>query len=81
MILPPQPERPELARLLQKAAAHKMSKREIEAQCQSWIAGEIGMGSDADEAAYAVALVRGDTAEIARLDAEAEARVKRILNT
>jgi hypothetical protein len=46
-----------------------------EAQRNSWIRGELGMGSDADEAAYTHALARNDFKRLAELNAEADARV------
>jgi hypothetical protein len=47
------------------------------AQRRSWILAEAGFGSDADEAAYRVALERGDWPTMIRLDEEAEERRKR----
>lgn len=52
---------------------------ELRAQRRSYVAGEAALGSDADEAAYRSALDRGDKAEIARLDAEAEKRRQRAI--
>jgi len=40
------------------------------------VRGEAGFGSDEDEAEYRAAVEAGDTEEIARLDAEAEERVR-----
>ncbi|WKV16974.1 hypothetical protein [Microcystis phage MJing1] len=65
---------PELLALLEQARSHRMTPDEIRAQRRSYVAGEMAMGSDADEAAYRAALAAGDAAEVARLNAEAEAR-------
>lgn len=46
-------------------------------QARSFVRGEAGMGSDADEAEYAEALRAGDKETLARLDAEAAERVRR----
>lgn len=53
------------------------SEAELAAQRASFARGEIGMGSDRDEAAYRAAVRSGDEAEQQRLDREAEDRVKR----
>ena len=42
----------DLERLLEMARNHQMSDAELEQQAQSWVRGEMGMGADADEAAY-----------------------------
>lgn len=74
--------RPDLDRLLaeSKAAVAAMTpeqRREMmEAQRRSWARGEVGIGSDADEAAYSQALRDGDQEAVARLQAESDARVK-----
>lgn len=54
-----------------------MTEAEMAAQQASWARGEVGMGSDRDEAAYRAAVQSGDKAEQARLDRAAEERVKR----
>ena len=54
-----------------------MTPEEIEAQRKSFARAEMGFGSDADEAAYRAALDANGTEELARLDAEAEERMKR----
>jgi hypothetical protein len=46
-------------------------------QRRSFIIGEAGMGSDADEKAYRAAQISGDTAKIAGLDTEANQRMQR----
>jgi hypothetical protein len=56
-----------------------LTKEELRAQRRSWVAAESGFGSDADEAAYRAAYERGDTTEMARLDAEAEKRKQRAI--
>lgn len=66
---------PGLDELLPMARLHKMTPAEQEAQRQSYARGEAAFGSDADEAAFRAALMSGDTAEIARLQREADARV------
>lgn len=48
----------------------------IRLQRRSYVLGEIGMGSDKDEAAYRAALDAGDHPTLARLKAEAEARME-----
>lgn len=48
------------------------------ASWRSFLRGEAGMGTDADELAYRIAVQAGDQAEIARLDAEAAERVRRV---
>ena len=72
---------PELLALLKRAAAHEMTPDEMRAQRRSVVAAEMAMGSDADEAAYHLAWERGDEAEMARLQAEGEARRQRALAT
>lgn len=67
---------PKLAALIEAARSHKMTPEELEAQRRSWVRGELGLGSDADEAAYTKALSEGDTDTIARLKAEGEARIE-----
>ncbi len=42
-------------------------------QRESWVRGEVGFGSDADEAAYRVALELGDKEMLARLEARVAA--------
>ena len=53
---------------------------DLQVQRRSYVAAEAALGSDADEASYRDALARGDKAEIARLDAEAEARRQRAID-
>lgn len=68
---------PKLDALLKQAKAHRpMTPEEIEAQRQSWVRGEMGMGSDADEAAYRAALESEDTETLKRLDLESMQRVE-----
>jgi len=43
--------RPELDRLIERARNHVMTEAEIQAQRESWVRGQVGMGNDADEAA------------------------------
>lgn len=75
----PSKPRPKLDALLEQAKAHRpMTPEDIEAQRQSWVRGEMGMGSDADEAAYRAALEAGDTDTLNRLDLESEQRVATI---
>lgn len=72
-------ERPELDELIQRAiakyAAMTPAERAVmhDAQRRSWVRGELGMGSDADEAAYRGA----NPEERKQLDAEAKVRVDR----
>jgi hypothetical protein len=71
---------PELLALLERARSlPPPTPEEIAAQRRSYVAAEAAMGTDADEAAYSVALDTGDTATLARLDAEADARHARAL--
>jgi hypothetical protein len=42
--------RPELDRLIERARGHVMTDAEIQAQRESWVRGQVGMGDDADEA-------------------------------
>jgi len=67
---------PELAAKIEALRGYKMSPEEVEAQRRSWVRGELGLGSDADEAAYARALRDNDTETLARLRAEGNARIK-----
>lgn len=69
------PPKPELLDALRRAAGRKMTPAEVAAQRRSYVRAEIGFGSDADEAAYRAALVAGSTAALARLEAEAQARM------
>ncbi len=43
---------PTLAELLDAARRHVMTPEEIEAQRQSWVRGEMAIGTDADEERY-----------------------------
>lgn len=63
----------------ERFAAMSPAERErmFQAQRRSYVLGEIGMGSDKDEAAYRTALEAGDHATLVRLTAEAEARMGR----
>lgn len=49
-------------------------------QRESWVVGEAGFGSDADEAAYRAAVQAGHAGAIAKLNEEAEERTREILN-
>lgn len=69
---------PDLNELLTLARAHRMTAEETAAQRASFVLAEVGFGTDADELAYRRAVEHGDGAEIARLDAEAEARMERV---
>ena len=53
------------------------TEAELAARRASFVRGEIGIGSDRDEAAYRDAFRRGDKAEMARLVQASEERVKR----
>lgn len=66
---------PVLDELLPLATKHRMSPEELRAQRDSFVRAEMGFGSDADEAAYGVALLSGDKDEIARHEAAARARM------
>lgn len=66
---------PTLEELLPMAAKHRMSPEELRAQRDSFVRAEFGFGTDADEAAYGVALLSGDKDEIARHEAAAQARM------
>lgn len=78
----PAPLRPDLDRLIAEnnrvvAAMTPEQRREMmRAQRRSWARGEVGIGSDADEAAYSRALKDGDQETLDRLQAEGDARVK-----
>lgn len=80
----PTPPDPELQRLIRESIArvNAMTPEErmlmIAEQRKSFVRGQIGMGSDADEAAYAAALEAGDTETLARLDAESQARMENV---
>ena len=67
---------PEAHRRLSREAV-RVVLPDSKAQRRSWLLAEAAFGSDADEAAYRRALEAGDTAEIERLDAEAQERVER----
>lgn len=60
---------------LREVAKRPMTRKEVEEQRRAYARAEAGFGSDADEAAYASALARGDKAEIERLDLEAQNRM------
>ena len=64
------------ALLRQARDAAPPTPAEIHAQRRAWVLAEAAFGSDADEAAYDAALVSGDQATLARLNAEAAARVR-----
>ena len=63
--------------MLEAARNHVMTPEERRSQRRSFVLGEAGMGSDADEAAYRRALEARDEEALARLDAESELRVAR----
>jgi hypothetical protein len=69
-----------LAELLTKArdlwdSMPPAARAEMERQQRrSWIAAEMAIGDDIDEAAYRAAHEAGDAAELARLQAEGEVR-------
>jgi len=67
---------PELLDLLRRASRLPAPDRaELNRQKRSWVIAEMGMGSDADEAAYSSAVTRNDKAELERLDHEAQKRM------
>ena len=69
---------PELLQLLERAARMPPpTPEQIAASRRSWVIAETAIGSDADEAAYREAFDAGDTARMARLDAEGQARGER----
>ena len=73
---------PTLDSLMAASKARKpMTESELAAQKASYARGEVGMGSDRDEAAYRAAAARGDRSTMARMDQEAEDRVKRAFRT
>jgi hypothetical protein len=73
---------PELIALLSRArdVVEAMTPEQrgtmIAAQRRSYVIGEAGMGSDADEAAYRAALVAGDHSALVRLNAESMERMQ-----
>jgi hypothetical protein len=54
------PISPELAALLEEARRHVMSPEESEAQRQSWVRGEMAIGTDSDEELYRRELFKGE---------------------
>ena len=66
-----------IARTKERVARMSQDERAAmyEAQRRSFMRAEASFGSDADQAAYRAAVDHGDKAEIARLEAEASARV------
>lgn len=52
------------------------TEAELAAQRASFVRGQVGMGSDRDEAEYRAAARSGDRETMDRLDAESQARVK-----
>lgn len=46
------PVNPELVRLIEQARNHEMTEEERQAQRESWVRGEMGIGTDADEERY-----------------------------
>lgn len=58
-----------------KTMTHAERAAMYRAQRLSFMRAEASFGSDADEAAYRRAIAHGDEAEIARLEAEASARI------
>lgn len=67
----------EIARVRWNAMPPEEKAAMIAAQMRSYVLSEASFGSDADEAAYRVAVERNDLVAIARLDAEADARMRR----
>lgn len=61
-----------------KAMTPKERAAMYRAQRRSFMRGEASFGSDEDERAYSRAVAHGDEAEIARLEAEASARVDEV---
>lgn len=73
------PKRPDLDRMLEEAKKlPPMTREEFEAQRRNYVRGEMGIGSDRDEAALATARASGDEAEIARLNEASEARMRAV---
>jgi hypothetical protein len=69
---------PDLSRLIEAAKAHKMTPEERDAQRRSFVRGQLGFGSDADEAACRDALAKGDTAALEVLEADAQKRMRMV---
>jgi len=75
-------DRPLLDDLLRRAKARwdSMTPQQraemFHKQRRSYVVSEAGFGSDKDELAYRAAHARGDTAEMARLDAEGRERMR-----
>ena len=78
------PMKSKLEELLRRARKHvdsmtpEQRRDMLRAQARSWARGEAGMGSDADEAAYARALHDDDQGALARLKRESGERVARV---
>lgn len=51
--------RAELDRMLDSARKHEMTSHELAEHRASWVRGEMGMGSDADEVAYREKMRKG----------------------
>lgn len=67
---------PTLAELLTLCRGYRMTPEEAAAQRWSFVVGEAGFGSDADERAYREAIAREDVLEIQRLEHEAIRRME-----
>lgn len=69
---------PVLIELLERAARlPPPTPAQRQAQREGWAIAAMGMGSDADEAAYAAAVATEDRKKMARLDWESEERMNR----
>ena len=55
-----------------------MTREEFDAQRRTYVRGEMGIGSDRDEAAMSAAVASGDQEEIERLEKAAEDRMKAV---
>ena len=61
-----------------KSLPQEEQDRLREEQRRSWVRGEMGMGTDRDEARYTRALSEGDHLALAVLEAESLARMRRM---
>jgi len=68
-------DRAKLDELLEAARNHEMTEEELKAQRESWVRGEMAIGSDADEIEYRAHIIEGSDTNMLVSNYEAEALI------